>query len=385
MFSSRLEWRHSANAIGILRNQMSAAGQNYADLTLSNPTRAGIEYPANLLDGAFDDPGILTYEPEALGLPTARQQIAHLEQVDPSHIAITASTSEAYAWLFKLLANPGDEILTPAPSYPLFDFLAALESVQVRHYPLHYDHGWFIDMAELEAQVTARTRAIVLVNPNNPTGSYVKDAELSVLRRVCRRHNIAIISDEVFSTYQLQQDAHQVTSLKGVEDVLTFCLSGLSKLAGLPQMKLGWVVTAGPQGLAVEALKNLELIADTYLSVGAPVQYALPALLRAREPVQQAILARVKQNLRTLEQALSGAPVASLLQVEGGWSAIVRVPQVRSEEQWVLHLLRNYQVLVQPGYFYDFENEAYLVVSLLPAPALFSDGVNRIVEAVNAS
>lgn len=375
MFSSRLHWQAAVNPIA---RALARRQQSYLDLTQSNPTRAGIEYPADILSG-FGDAGMLQYEPRAFGLPSAREQVAALHGVDAGRVVLTASSSEAYAWLFKLLADPGDEVLAPRPSYPLFEYLAALESVRVVHYPLHYDHGWFIDCATLEERITARTRAVIVVNPNNPTGSYLKRDEVDRLAEICRRHGLALISDEVFSDYAITEDARRVSSLVGESRVPTFCLNGLSKKAGLPQMKLGWMVVGGP-GTA-EALGRLELIADTYLSVGAPVQFALPGLLGARVTVQSQIRERLVRNLAALRVALDSAPAISLWAPEGGWYATLQVPRVRSEEQWVLELLEKHGVLVQPGYFYDFEREAFLVVSLLTEPGVFDEGVARAVAA----
>ena len=377
MFSSRLNWHAGANPIA--RALARRAGP-YLDLTQSNPTQAGIEYPVASILAAFGDARMLQYEPQPFGLPAARQQIAALHGVDAQSVVLTASSSEAYAWLFKLLADAGDTVLAPRPSYPLFEYLATLESVRVDYYPLHYDHGWFIDCAELAARITPRTRAVILVNPNNPTGSYVKREELERLGAICRRHGLAIISDEVFSDYAITDDESRVRTLAGHGGVLTFCLNGLSKLAGLPQMKLGWMLAAGPGASA--ALHQLELIADTYLSVGAPVQFALPALLAARVPVQAQIRERLQRNLALLRRIIERAPEISLWPPEGGWYATLQVPRVRGEEQWVLHLLDRHGVLVQPGFYYDFEREAFLVVSLLTAPAVFDAGIERLVEAV---
>ena len=375
MFSSRLHWQAAVNPIA---RALARRQQSYLDLTQSNPTQAGIEYPADILSG-FGDAGMLQYEPRAFGLPSAREQVAALHGVDAGRVVLTASSSEAYAWLFKLLADPGDEVLAPRPSYPLFEYLAALESVRVVHYPLHYDHGWLIDCATLEERITARTRAVIVVNPNNPTGSYLKRDEVDRLAEICGRHGLALISDEVFSDYAITEDARRVSSLVGELRVPTFCLNGLSKMAGLPQMKLGWMVVGGP-GTA-DALEGLEWIADTYLSVGAPVQFALPALLRARVTVQSQIRERLMRNLAALRLALDRAPAISLWAPEGGWYATLQVPRVRSEEQWVLELLEKHGVLVQPGHFYDFEREAFLVVSLLTEPGVFDEGVARVVAA----
>lgn len=281
---------------------------------------------------------------------------------------LTASTSEAYAYLFKLLADPGDEILTPRPSYPLFEYLAALESVKVRQYPLRYDGAWHLDFAELERAVSARTRAIVVVNPNNPTGSFVSAEEWDRLQKL----GIPILSDEVFSDYGFDRAAPPRSDDRAV----TFTMSGLSKIAGLPQMKLGWIVASGAE--ADQALERLEWIADTYLSVATPVQLAFPELLALSKDVQAQIRARTRANLDTLRAGSAGSPV-NVLNVEGGWSAVLQVPRVRSEQEWALYLLGEQDVLVQPGYFFDFESEAFLVVSLLTPRAVFEEGIRRLI------
>lgn len=380
MSSSRLAWTAAANPITLALARRDAP---YLDLTQSNPTQAGIDYPAAEILSGFSDAGMLQYEPQAFGMPAAREQVAALHGVDAQRVVLTASSSEAYAWLFKLLADAGDHVLAPRPSYPLFEYLAALESVRVDHYPLHYDHGWFLDCAALEARITPRTRAVIVVNPNNPTGSYLKREELERLTGICQRHRMALISDEVFADYGITEDPQRVATLAHAGGVLTFCLNGLSKMAGLPQMKLGWLIAGGPG--AAEALQKLELIADTYLSVGAPVQFALPALLAARVPVQAQIRERLARNLAMLRGAIQGAPAISLLAPEGGWYATLQVPRVRSEEHWTLELLEEHGVLVQPGYYYDFEREAFLVLSLLTEPSIFDAGVERLVRAVHAA
>ncbi len=281
-------------------------------------------------------------------------------------------------FLFKLLANPGDEVLAPRPSYPLFDYLAALDSVRIVQYPLAYHGGWAIDFEALASRITARTRAIVTVNPNNPTGSFLKKEELSQLSALCRRYDLAIISDEVFSDYSFEDDPARVRSLVEVEDVLTFCLSGLSKVCGLPQLKLGWIVAGGPESVRKQAFDRLELIADTYLSVGAPVQWAAAALLASREEIQNQILARVRRNLALLRSKIGSDSPWQVLDVEGGWYAVIQAPRIHTEEDWVLTLLDQDNVLVQPGFFYDFEKEAFLVLSLLTPSEIFGEGVQRI-------
>jgi len=350
--SHRLTHEAVPNAVSALLQEKRRAGEQILDLTESNPTRAGIVYPPDFL-AALADPRALLYEPEPFGLPAARERIAHEYGVPFDNVVLTASTSEAYSWIFKLLCDPGDEVLVPRPSYPLFEYLAALESVAVRHYGLFYYHGWFIDFHTIERAINERTRAIVLVNPNNPTGHFIRRHERDELVALCERHDIAIISDEVFSDYLIEPAPDSVLTLRGVAD---FALNGLSKLVGLPQMKLAWMITKRP-------MPELEIVADTYLSVGTPVQVALPALLGLRAPVQRQITERVRTNLAMLPRSLD---------VEAGWYAIA---PVMDEEDTVLTLLRERNVLVQPGYFYDFERSGYIVVSLLTAPEVFARGI----------
>ena len=379
MFSSRLDWNVAANPITRLLLEKRNSGAEILDLTESNPTAAGFEYPDAILT-ALADPRSLRYEPVAAGMRVAREAITgyYGGQVDLGRIMVTASTSEAYGFIFKLLANPGDEVLVPRPSYPLFEFLSALESVRVVNYPLLYQGCWSFDFDTLVSRITARTRAIVLVNPNNPTGSFLKKAELVQLLEICHGREIALVSDEVFSDYGFEADRERVSTLIGVEEILTFSLSGLSKIAGLPQLKLGWIVTSGPQELSREAFVRLELIADTYLSVGTPMQWAAPALLASRGHIQSQIIERVRENLALLRSQIEPTSPWRVLAVEGGWYATIQAPRIRTEEDWVLSLLAEDQVLVQPGFFFDFETEAFLVVSLLTSPAIFREGIRRI-------
>jgi aspartate/methionine/tyrosine aminotransferase len=279
--------------------------------------------------------------------------------------------------LFKLLCDPGDEVLVPQPSYPLFEFLADLESISIRQYPLFYDAGWHIDIAALREAVTPRSRALVLVNPNNPTGSFLKRNEYVEFARICDSYGLAIISDEVFADYAFAPDADRVTTLNEYSDVLTFCLNGLSKAAGLPQMKLGWIVVNGPLDKVDQALVRLELVADTFLSVNTPVQLAVPRLLRSGEFIRERIRSRTRRNFQTLRRSLSST-MFRVLDVEAGWYAVVQAPRTLSEEQWVLDLLDHHGVLLQPGYFYDFGSEAFLIVSLLTSEDVFDQGIRRL-------
>jgi len=366
VFSSRLDWNFQTNRLSTLRNSKPRV----LDLSESNPTQAGLNYAREEILAALADQRALRYDPEPRGLLSAREAVAdYYGNVPASRILLTASTSEAYSYLFKLLCNPGDEILSPRPSYPLFEFLAGLESVRVVQYPLRYDGIWHIGFDALERSITPRTRAIVVVNPNNPTGSFLKRDEWTRLQHF----GIPILSDEVFSDYAFAPDDSRVETLTGVTKVLTFSLSGLSKIAALPQMKLGWIVAGGPGHEA--ALERLELIADTYLSVAAPVQIALPRLLNASVGVRAQIRQRTRANLALLRQ--STVP----LHVEGGWYATLQVPRTRSEEEWALTLLQHHDLLVQPGFYFDFESEAFLVLSLLTPPDVFSEGLRRLLEA----
>jgi len=380
MFSSRLTWNLAPNPLARLLEEKRGAGATILDLTESNPTAAGFTYPSEQILAALADPRALRYEPAPAGIAAARAAVSeyYSGRVAPDQVLLTASTSEAYGFVFKLLADPGDEVLVPRPSYPLFEFLAALESVRVLQYPLAYHGDWAIDLDALAHSITPRTRAIVLVNPNNPTGSFVKQAELARLVALCRDHRLALISDEVFSDYGFEPDRQRVQSLTSVGEVLTFCLSGLSKVAGLPQMKLGWIVTSGPSAVRREAFERLELIADTYLSAGTPVQWAASSLLGSRGQVQSQILARVRENRTFLAGQVGPDSPWRILNAEGGWYATLEAPRIHTEEEWVLTLLSADQVLVQPGYFFDFEREAFLVSSLLTPAETFREGVRRI-------
>lgn len=357
-FSNRLDWSLAANPI----SQALAHQRPRYDLTASNPTKAGLHYPPEIL-AAFQHPEALRYNPDPRGL-TAPLNLG-------PNTLLSASTSEAYAWLFKLLCNPGDAILVPRPSYPLFEFLAKLEAVEVIQYSLRYAEGWWLDFRSLEAQLTPNTKAILFVHPNNPTGSYLKQSELSQLAQLCATRNIALISDEVFAEYPLTDDPTRAATLGDNGHCLTFVLGGLSKTAGMPQMKAAWLTATGPG--AREAATRLELIADTYLSVSTPVQHALPALLEHGAAIRAQIQSRTKQNLETLRHS-SLRP----LQVEGGWYAIIPTPRTRTEEEWAIHLLNEEGVLTQPGYFYDFESDGWLVLSLLTPEPDFAAGIEAI-------
>ena len=376
-YSSRLDWSASPNALSIAVEERRRSGKPIYDLTQSNPTAAGIEYPD--VSRAFANDGIMKYDPSPRGMLQVREAVSeyYCGRVEPDRILLTASTSEAYSYLFKLLCDPGDEILVPRPSYPLFDMLARLECVRVSQYPVRYQHGWFIDVPALRAAVTDRTRAIVWVNPNNPTGSYMKNSEFEAVSEICAEHRLALISDEVFADYALDADGDTKRTLTDQDRCLCFSLSGLSKVCAMPQMKLGWIAASGPGHQT--AVERMEWIADAFLSVGTPVQCAAPQLLEARHSIQTQIRQRTKLNLQLLRQTMSHSAVR-VLQVEGGWYATLHVPRTRSEEAWILELLEG-GVLVQPGFFFDYESEAYFVLSLLTEPDVFSHGVQYILGA----
>jgi alanine-synthesizing transaminase len=383
MFSSRFHWDLRPNRIAQTLAEKRRQGTPVLDLTESNATRAGLVYPPEILS-AFHDERMLRYQPDPAGLREAREAVARYYAgrgvaVEPERILLTASTSEAYAYLFKLLADPGDRVLVPRPSYPLFEFLAALESVPVGSYPLVYCGEWTIDWEGLLAALTGHTRAIVVVNPNNPTGCFLKTGDRERLVRLSVERRIALISDEVFSDYAFAPDADRVTTLADLEHGLAFALSGLSKVAGLPQMKLGWIVVAGSVEARLRAWERLEWIADTYLSVGTPVACAAASLLTAGESVRNQIHGRTAENLEFARHAVEGTNV-NILAVEGGWYLTLQVPSTRSEEAWTMDLLERTNVLVQPGYFFDFEGEAFLVVSLLTPPLVFREGLRRLLN-----
>jgi alanine-synthesizing transaminase len=383
-FSRRSAWPSQQNELTILADSLRTQGVEILDLTLSNPTRAGIFYPPELLR-PLASPSSLAYSPEPLGLASSREHLAAWYQARgqgcrAEQTVLTASSSESYSHLFHLLADPGDEVLIPAPSYPLFSFLADLAGVRLRAYPLRYDGAWYLDLDALRGAVNERTRAILVVSPNNPTGSYVKDDEAAALRELACARGLALVSDEVFAEYPLRGPP-QGRSLADDDGCLTFVLGGLSKLAGLPQLKLGWIFVSGPDTLVREALARLEIIADTYLSVGTPVQQALPSLLEAAGTVGDAIRERTRRNLLVLRRSLVGAP-ATVLDAEGGWYAVLQLPATRSEIEWTAALLRG-GVQVHPGHFFDFPREPFAVLSLLPTPEDFDEGLRRLLRVVD--
>ena len=384
MLSPRLPAHTEANALTRALDSFYRRGVRIVDLTESNPTRSGIGYPTGLLE-PLADAAALEYDPHPFGLPSARNAVATDQErrgatVDPAQVVLTASTSEAYSWLFKLLCRAGDTVLVPQPSYPLFEQLTELETVRAHPYLLEYHQTWSIDMSSL-ADAPDNTRALLIVSPNNPTGSYLTRNDFTAVQTLCRQRGWALIADEVFADYPLEA-THPLTDIAAATDVLSFSLGGLSKTVGLPQLKLGWMIVGGSASDRTAALTSLELIADTYLSVGTPVQIALPQLLRAGASVRSAIHDRIRHNLAVLRTATAAHPSCDVLRAEGGWSAVVRVPSIQREEDLVLNLLEHEQILVHPGYFFDFPRESHLVVSLLPPPDVFCDAVDRVLRFV---
>jgi aspartate/methionine/tyrosine aminotransferase len=387
MFSDRTNWQLTPNALTRAIVEARASGQAILDLTISNPTEASIRPDTGAVLAAFSNPEAMLYDPQPRGLLSARQAVCRyyreshsVNNLNPAQLILTTSTSEAYSYIFRLLCNPGDEILVPKPSYPLFEFLAGLADVKLVPYPLLYDHGWQIDFDSLYKVANPRCRAVILVHPNNPTGSYVSANETSALNSFCRSNALALIVDEVFLDYS--HDAMPRRSFVANADTLTFTLSGISKISALPQMKLAWVATSGPKEIVAEAGARLEVIADTFLSMSAPVQLAAGVLLDQRKLIQPILLERLRANLAELDQQLLKHPSCARLQVEGGWYAVLRVPAIESDEDLAVRLLRKANVSVHPGHFYDFPNEGYLVLSLITEPATFREGVTRLLSLV---
>ncbi len=388
MFSDRTNWKLTRNRLTEALDEARSSGARVFDLTISNPTRAGLRYDEALILPSLASPHAMDYDPQPKGLPGARAAVAayyksaHGTHIDPERLILTTSTSEGYSFVFRLLCNPGDELLVPKPSYPLFEFLADLQDVKLVPYPLLYDHGWQMDFPSLQKVVTQRTRGVVVVHPNNPTGSYVHPQERELLNRFCGEHALALIADEVFLDYPHDRAPHQ--SFVANQDMLTFTLSGISKISALPQMKVAWIVAKGPVADVDAALARLEVIADTYLSMNAPIQWAVPALLEERKSIQQQLLNRVLGNLAELDRQLAGQKTCQRLRVEGGWYAALRVPATQTDEELAVDLLHRKSVLVHPGHFYDFPSDGYLVLSLITPEAEFGEGIRRLLELMTA-
>jgi aspartate/methionine/tyrosine aminotransferase len=410
-FARRTSWDLTTNRYTQALEAHRDAGREVLDLTASNPTVIGLQYREEELLRALADPKALRYEPQPKGLLAAREAVANYyaargghessnnfsigsqvsaddlqpgRQFSPDELILTTSTSEAYSFVFRLLCDPDDALLVPTPSYPLFDFLADIQDVKLVPYELVYDHGWQIDFISLcnaadRAQAAgARCRAVLVVHPNNPTGSYVKPHEVEELNRICAESGLAIIADEVFLDYSLLQSRPLTFSAN--QDILTFTLSGLSKVSALPQMKIAWIVVSGPAALKRDALARLEMIADTYLSMNAPVQLAVPTMLNERHSIQRQLMQRIRANLQELDSQLASQKLCHRLQVEGGWYAVLRVPVTGSDEELAIALLQQKDVLVQPGHFYDFSGDGHLVLSLITGSDVFGDGVRRMLN-----
>jgi alanine-synthesizing transaminase len=417
MFARRTGWVLEKNALTREVESRRERGLPLIDLTESNPTRCGFEYASAAILQALANPEAMRYQPEPRGLPAARQAVItyYAERggaIEPEQVFLTSSTSESYSFLFRLLADPGDSVLVPQPSYPLFDFLTGLNDLETILYPLVYESDWKIDLEALAARLAAadRTfhlpRAIIVVHPNNPTGSFVHADQIDALLELCRRHDLALIADEVFADYNL--GTSRPSSHAGVDSVLTFTLSGLSKISALPQMKLGWIVVSGPVAARADATARLEIIADTYLPVSAPVAAALPELLGTRREIQSQIITRVRQNLAELDRQLDKAAGATRLHVEGGWYAVLQMSSggldrsgrtgtpayagreargpagetpalPADDEDLAAALVREDGVLVHPGHFYEFLSSGFLVLSLIPPAEAFSQGVSKLI------
>src|SRR5712692_6794264 len=386
MFAKRTNWNLTPNRLSAALAAHREAGKPLLDLTVSNPTECGFEYDGSAILSALSNAAALSYEPNPRGLESARRAVADYyadrkENVSVEDIFLTTSTSEAYSYVFRTLCDPGDEVLIPSPSYPLFDFLADIQDVRLVRYPLLYDHGWQIDFHALEQAITPRTRGVIVVHPNNPTGHFAKRAEIAKLNSICSAREMAIIADEVFLDFALEEN--RPASFAGNRGALTFTLSGLSKISGLPQMKAAWLIAGGPQQWKSDVLARLEVIADTYLSVNAPVQLAIRKFLEQRHGFQKQVMSRVRRNLAELDRQLAAQKAVSLLKVEGGWCAVLKVLATRSDEDLAIELLTGHCVSVHPGHFYEFPSDGYLVLSLIAPSANFSQGLLKSIVFFN--
>jgi aspartate/methionine/tyrosine aminotransferase len=388
MFSDRTNWKLTRNRLTEALEEARSSGVRVLDLTISNPTQAGLHYDEPQILQSLASPRSMDYDPQPKGLPSARAAVAAyyqtqhgIQNLDLDRLILTTSTSEGYSFVLRLLCNPGDELLVPKPSYPLFEFLADLQDVKLVPYPLIYDHGWQMDFPSLEKAVSKRTRAVVVVHPNNPTGSYVHPQEQESLNRFCREHELALIADEVFLDYAHDRAPRQ--SFAANQDVLTFTLSGVSKISALPQMKVAWIATSGPAQQVEAAQARLEVIADTYLSMNAPIQCATPVLLDQRKNIQPQLLDRVLSNLAELDRQLAQQKTCQRLSLEGGWYAVLRVPVTQTDEELAVDLLSRKAVLVHPGHFYDFSTDGYLVLSLITQKPEFAEALQRVFKMLN--
>lgn len=381
-FARRTSWDLTSSETARALEEARISGQAICNLTVSNPTVCGFEYNEAAIIAALSVPAVFDYEPDPRGMLHAREAVcayyaSHAASIQPRQLVLTTSTSEAYSYLFRLLCDPDDEVLIAQPSYPLFDFLAQICDVRLVPYQLFYDHGWHIDFSGLRQKITPRTRAIALVHPNNPTGHFTSAAERAQLEQLCNEHGLALIVDEVFLDYSLDDQSPQ-SFAAGEHPALTFVLSGLSKIAGLPQMKAAWIAAFGPEREVTTALDRLEVIADTYLSMNAPIQHAMPAWLSGRHLVQEQIRSRCRANLATLDRLLAKQRLITRLRVEAGWYAILRVPALMDDEELAALLIREREVAVHPGHFFAFPGSGWLVLSLLAPQRCFSRGIEFI-------
>ncbi|MFZ0638520.1 MAG: pyridoxal phosphate-dependent aminotransferase [Candidatus Acidiferrales bacterium] len=386
MFAERTKWNFATNRLSEALAAHRATGKILLDLTISNPTDCGFIYEEKEIRQALANAAALHYEPDPRGMRSARSAVAGYyagrgAQIGLDEIFLTTSTSEAYSFVFRLLSNPGDEIVIPAPSYPLLDFLADIHDVRLVRYPLLYDHGWQIDFHALEKAIGARTRAVIVVHPNNPTGHFTKRAEAKRLNEICAAREMALIADEVFLDFALASEAPE--SFAANADALGFTMSGLSKISGLPQMKAAWLVVNGPQEQKAQALARLEVIADTYLSMNAPVQLAMPVFIEQRHGFQKQLMDRVRRNAEELDRQLAAQHACCRLKAEGGWYAVVRLPATCDDEEFAIDLLEAKSVYVHPGHFYDFPEKAYLVLSLITSEKQFAEGVSLLLAKAN--
>jgi alanine-synthesizing transaminase len=386
-FSNRTNWSFTQNKITQTHQDLISKNIDIFDLTVSNPTQCGFLYPKDLLE-SLTNPKNFHYKPSSQGEVKVRNVIVQYYalkgvEVDPDNIFITSSTSEAYTHLFRLLANYEDEILFPAPSYPLFDFLVGLNDLKMKRYSLNYDYSWGIDFKSLESQITDRTKALVLVNPNNPTGSYVSKEELVQLNRICLKYNLALIADEVFHDFSLQKE-DKFLSLAQNKDVLTCTMSGLSKVLGLPQMKLSWIVLNGPKEVVEQAKIRLDVVLDTYLSVNAPVANALKPWMASQSVIQESIQERLRTNLKVISEELSNLSCCKLYEVQGGWYVSLELLGDWDEEELCVKLLNDAHVFVHPGYFFDFSQGNFLIISLLVKENFFKEGIKRLIRCLGA-
>ena len=384
MFAHRTNWSLKPNRLAEALERHKSSGRKLLDLSASNPTECGFKYDVPAIMRALCTPALLQYHPDPRGLESARKAVSGYYatrggRVNIDDLLLTTSTSEAYSFVFRLLGNPGDELLIPTPSYPLFDFLADINDIKLIRYPLFYDHGWHIDLYALKQAITPRTKGVIVVHPNNPTGHFTKPEEMDQLNDLCSRSQMAIIADEVFLDFTLDAAEKSFVANAGA---LTFTMSGMSKISGLPQMKFAWLAVSGPQEMKREALVRLEMIADTYLSMNAPIQIAAPLLLQQRAAFQRQVMARVRGNLSELDAQLAGKSQVSRLKVEAGWYAVLRVPATRSDEELAIDLLEKHEVYLHPGHFYDFPGEGYMVVSLITPEQDFSEGLRRVLSTL---